>query len=103
MVERVVDSRLIAYCDNNDLIPGYQSAYRRHHSTETALVRLYNDMVHVIDNGQVGALVLLDMSAAFDTVDHQIMIDVLQHRFDIRDDALTWFRTFVLTSTTELK
>ena len=38
-------------------------------------------MIHVIDNGQVGALVLLDMSAAFDTVDHQIMIDVLQHRF----------------------
>ena len=94
MVERVVDSRLVAYCDNNDLIPGYQSAYRRHHSTETALVRLYNDMVHVIDNGQVGALMLLDMSAAFDTVDHQIMIDVLQHRFDIRDDALTWFRSY---------
>ena len=76
------------------MIPGYQSAYRRHHLTETALVQLYNDMVHVIDNGQVGALVLLDMSAAFDTVDHQIMIDVLQHRFDIRDDALTWFRSY---------
>ena len=57
-------------------------------------MRLYNDMVHVIDNSQVGALVLLDMSAAFDTVDHQIMIDVFQHRFDIRDDALTWFRSY---------
>ena len=93
MVERIVDSRLIAYCDENNLIPRNQSAYRRNHSTETALVRLYNDMIHVIDNGQVGALVPLDM-AAFDTVDHQIMIDVLRHRFDIRDDALAWFRSY---------
>ena len=94
MVERVVDSRLIAYSDAINLTPDYQSAYRRNHSTETALVRLYNDMIRVIDNGQVGALVLLDMSAAFDTVDHQIMFDFLNHRFDIRDAALTWFHSY---------
>ena len=58
------------------------------------VVRLYNDMIQVIDSGQVGALVLLDMSAAFDTVDHQIMSDVLHYRFDIRDDALTWFHSY---------
>ena len=45
-------------------------------------------------SGQVGALVLLDMSAAFDTVDHQIMSDVLHYCFDIRDDALTWFHSY---------
>ena len=73
MVERVVDSGLIAYSDSNNLTPDFQSAYRRNHSTETALMGLYNDMIRVIDSGQVGALVLLDMSAAFDTVDHQIM------------------------------
>ena len=94
MVERVVDSRLIAYSDSNNLTPVFQSAYRRNHSTETALVRLYNDMIRVIDSGQVGAVVLLDMSAAFDTVDHQIMFDVLNHRFDIRDAALTWFHSY---------
>ena len=51
-------------------------------------------MIRVIDNGKIGALVLLDMSAAFDTVDHQIMFDVLNHRFDIRDAALIWFHSY---------
>ena len=50
MVERVVDSRLIAYSDSNNLTPDLQSAYRRNHSTETTLVRLYNDMIRVIDS-----------------------------------------------------
>ena len=76
------------------MTPEYQSAYRRNHSTETALVRLYSDMIQVIDSGQVGASVLLDMSAAFITVDRQIMSDVLHYRFDIRDDGLTWFHSY---------
>src|SRR6218665_1572371 len=67
-VERIFDSRLIAYTDRYALTP----IYRRNHSTETALVRPYNDMIHVVDRGEVGALVLLDISAAFDTVDHRI-------------------------------
>jgi hypothetical protein len=94
MVERMVDSRLIVYTDRFDLIPVHQSAYRRYHSTETALVRLYNDMVQVIDRGHVGALVLLDISAAFDTVDHRIMNDVLRQRFDVCEDALAWFNSY---------
>ena len=94
MVERMVDSRLIVYTDRFDLIPVHQSAYRRYHSTETALVRLYNDMVQVIDRGHVGALVLLDISAAFDTVDHRIMSDVLRQRFDVCEDALAWFNSY---------
>ena len=72
MVERVVDSRLIAYAssDSNNLTPDYHSTYRRNHFTETTLVWLYNDMTRVIDSGQVCALFLLDMSAAFDTLEH---------------------------------
>src|SRR6218665_2065148 len=94
MVERMVDSRLIAYTDRYALAPIYQSAYRCNHSTETALVKLYNDMIHVFDRGEVGALVLLDISAAFDIVDHRIMADVLNRRFDIRGDALAWFVSY---------
>ena len=67
------------------------SAYRAQHSTETALVHLYNDMMTTVDRGEVGALVLLDMSAAFDTIDHRIMLDVLQQRFDVQDAALDRF------------
>jgi hypothetical protein len=57
--------------------------------TETALVHLFNDMVANVDRGDVGALVLLDMSAAFDTIGHPIMLDVLRQRFEIREAAST--------------
>ena len=51
-------------------------------------------MVATIDSGDIGALVLLDMSAAFDTIDRGSMLDVLQHRFDVHDAALDWFASY---------
>ena len=94
-IERLVDARLVSYADNNKLFPVfYQSAYRAHHSTETALVHLHNDMLLAIDNGEVGALALLDMSVAFDTIDHDIMLDVLRRRFNVQDAALDWFASY---------
>ena len=54
-------------------------------------MHLYNDMVTTIDRGEIGALVLLDMSAAFDTIDHGIMLDVLQLRFSA---AIDWFASY---------
>jgi len=51
-------------------------------------------MVATVDRGDVGALVLLDMSAAFDTIDHSIMLDVLQQCFDVRDAAIDWFTSY---------
>ena len=91
-IERL-DARLVSYADNTKLFPVYQSAYRAHHSTETALVHLYNDMVLAIDNGDVGALALLDMSAAFNTIDHDIMLDILRRRFNVQD-TLDWFASY---------
>jgi len=66
---------------------------------ETALVHLYNDMVGTIDRGEVGALLLLDMSAAFDTIDHGVMLDVLQRRFGVTDSALAWFSSYFVDRT----
>jgi Reverse transcriptase (RNA-dependent DNA polymerase) len=51
-------------------------------------------MVLAIDNGEVGALVLLDMSAAFDTIDHDIMLDILRRHFNVQDAALDWFASY---------
>jgi len=51
-------------------------------------------MVTTVDQGDVGALVLLDMSPAFDAIAHSIMLDVLQQRFDVRDAALDWFASY---------
>jgi hypothetical protein len=77
------------------LLPPTQSAYRANHSTETALVRVHNDIITAIDHGDVGALVLLDLSAAFDTVDHPILFEILRDRFGIEGDALNWIQSYL--------
>jgi len=56
-------------------------------------------MVATVDRGEVGVLVLLDMSAAFDTIDHRIMLDVLQQRFDVHNAALDWFTSYFVDRT----
>jgi len=77
LIERVVFSRFAEHSSTYNLLPVQQSAYRRFHSTETALLSAHNDLVRSIDNGKVYLLVLLDLSAAFDTVDHQLLLSVL--------------------------
>ena len=70
MVERAIAKRFVQHCDQNSLLPAKQSAYLRHHSTETAVLIVHNDIVHAVDRGQLVPLVLLDLSSAFDMVDH---------------------------------
>jgi Reverse transcriptase (RNA-dependent DNA polymerase) len=90
VVEKIVDAKLSEHVCRHRLMPAVQSAYRPYHSTETAVVRMLNDMIGVLDQGLVGVLVLLDWSAAFDTVDHTILLDVERRRFAIRDKPLHW-------------
>ena len=66
-----------------------QSAYRKFHSTETALLRIYNDLLLASDRRQVTALVLLDLSSAFDTIDHQILLDRLASCYGFSGLALS--------------
>ena len=66
-MERVVQVRLQAFIDSNTLMPVTQSAYRQYHSTETAVTKFYNDMLLAADSGQLTALCLFDLTAAFDT------------------------------------
>ena len=57
-------------CSTYDIVDNFQSAYKAGHSCETALLRVYNDIVTTIGKGNGAMLVLLDLSAAFDTIDH---------------------------------
>ena len=98
-LERLVSQRLTNHMDEYTLLPPTQSAYRLHHSTETALLRIHNDIVAAIDQGDVGALVLLDLSAAFDTVDHSVLVDVMRERFGITGDALQWIMSYLSNRT----
>ena len=76
-----------------------QSAYRRHHSTETALLKVKNDILMNMENQKVTLLVLLDLSAAFDTVDHRILLDRLQFDFGISGSALNWIESYLSNRT----
>jgi len=91
----VVQTRLQAFLDTNGLMPEMQSAYRRHHSTETAVMKVYNDLLSAADNGQLSALCLLDLTAAFDTADHELLLSRLERQFGLCDWILQWFRSYL--------
>ena len=95
VTEKAVSSQLLNHCNENAPLPVSQSAYRQCHSTETALLKVQNDILINMDNGEVTLLVMLDMSAAFDTIDHNILIDILKNDFGVVDNALKWFRSYL--------
>ena len=94
ILEKVVSAKLSTFLHKNDLYEGFQSGFRPHHSTETALVKITNDLLLASDQGCISFLVLLDLSAAFDTIDHDILIDRLQNYTGIQGRALRWFTIF---------
>ena len=99
LLERVVQVRLQGFLDTNRLMPTAQSAYRKFHSTETATARVYNDLLLATDRGQVSALCLLDLTAAFDTVDHELLLRRLECQSGLRGIPLMWFRSYLLGRT----
>ena len=88
-------SQLLDHLNTNELWPRFQPAYRACHSTETALLRVLNDLLTDSDDGQVSLLTLLDLSAAFDTIDHDILFHRLEHVFGIHNSALSFFRSYL--------
>jgi len=95
IVQKVVDSRLSEHIKRHHLLPVRQSHYRPFHSTETAVVSIHNHMIAVVDQGHIDALVLLDLSSAFDTVDHSNLMGVLRRRFGVDGNALSWVAEFL--------
>ena len=81
MLERVAATQTLNYLIPNGLLAKFQSAYRCLHSTETTLLRVFNDILVAIDNHRDVVLVLLDLSAAFDTIEHSVLHSRLEHRY----------------------
>ena len=88
LVERLVARRLNDYLAKHYLLDRYQSAYRKFHSTESALLRVQNDILSSLHDRKMVVLAMLDLSAAFDTIDHNILFTRLQSRFGIYGSAL---------------
>ena len=95
LVETVVAKQLQHYLNCNSLFPVFQSAYRQNHSTETALLKVTNDTLLNMNNQCVTLLILLDLSAAFDTVNHDAMLRRLEYSFGIQGKALSWFASYL--------
>jgi len=99
LLERCAYEQITEYLHENDLMPENQSAYRTHHSTETALLDVLSGACAAADAGQVTLLGLLDLSAAFDTIDHGSLIERLRHRYGITGDVLGWMTTYLTGQT----
>jgi len=95
VVERLVCRQMVSFLESNGLIPSLQSAYRRGHSTEIAVLKIISDILLATDRGEVTLLGLLDLSAAFDTVDHEILLARLSTAFGIRSTVLSWIKSFL--------
>ena len=87
ILEKMVANRLQAHIKNNYLCNPLQSAYRKHHSTESALMKVHNDIIISMDKGEVTALTLFDLSAAFYTIDHATLPDRLSDWYGISGQA----------------
>ncbi|CAB4036095.1 Hypothetical predicted protein, partial [Paramuricea clavata] len=94
-VEKVVASQVDTYIRDNNLYEVYQSAYKKYHSTETASVKVQNDILLALDNRSSVILLLLDLSAAFDTIDHQILLSRLEKRFGFNGKVLEWSSSYL--------
>ena len=95
VLERIILSQINAHLDQHELFEPYQSAYRSNHSTETALLRVQNDVLNAIDDGNMVILLMIDLSAAFDLVNHNILLSRLKSRFGIENAALTWIESYL--------
>jgi hypothetical protein len=95
VIERIVAEQVTRHLNISNLMPPLQSAYRCHHSTETAVVKVLSDILDAVYTGKVTLLGLLDLSAAFDTVDHGILLQRLQASFGIDGTALEWIGSFL--------
>ena len=95
LLERIVLKQIIEYLNNFNLFPEYQSAYRTSHSTETTLLDISNHILQALDSGNLSLLALLDLSSAFDTIDHNILLKRLSHSYGINETILMWISSYL--------
>ena len=102
LVERAVLARVVGHLEVHELMPRLQSTYRRFHSTETAVLKVLSDIFAAADCQQLTLLGLLDLSAAFDCVDHDILLRRLKDKYGISGTALDWIASYLSDRTQQV-
>ena len=95
LLEKSVSTQLVSYLEQAGLIPQFQSAYLKGHSCETALLKLHSDIQKMLSNNQIVILLKLDLSAAFDTVDHSLLLQILHHKYGLDGTVLKWITSYL--------
>ena len=103
LIERVVQIRLNQHLLTNDLVSEKNYAYEKKHSTELLLLKVVDDLYKSFDNNLPSVVILLDLSAAFDTVDHAKLLHILKYEIGIDGTALKWFESFLVGRTQTVK
>ena len=93
VVEKCKQKQLTKPCDKEGLLPTYESAYKKNFSCKTALVKLFDDLLWSIQQQEVNLLVEIELSVAFHTVDHGILIDMLDSAFNVGGKPFYWFKS----------
>ena len=95
LIEKAVLEQFMEYCNVHALLPDYQLAYRVNYSCKTSVTHVFNDILRAMEWQEICAMCLCDLSAAFDTVNHQVLLQVLLTRFGDDHMALKWFDSYL--------
>ena len=103
LIEKVVANQLNEFISHEGLLNVNQSAYKSSHSTETALLKIQNDIAFSVDSGKAVALTLLDLSSVFDTIDHSLLYDCLHDWFGLDGTVLLWIKSYLSNRKQKIK
>ena len=103
LIETAAKTELLAHFSKYDLLHSNQSAYRPGHSVETTLLDVYSSILLALDSGKSCFLVLLDLSAAFDTISHSRLLSILESSFGITGQALSWIKSYLAGRSFKIK
>jgi hypothetical protein len=95
IVEKIVHAQLTEFTNSYELLSKFQSGYRKGHSCETAVTRIHNDILIMIDKRENVVLLLLDLSAAFDTINHRLLLKKLKTHYGIDGTVLNWLTSYL--------
>ena len=95
LIERAACPQIMKFATISGNMESYQSVYRPQHSMETALLKVKTDILKAMDSREICCLLLLNLSAAFDTISHELLLNRLKYRFGFEDKVLTWIENYL--------